>query len=109
MPDRSEPSFHREAGFDGPPPLPHGYRMVESYRRGPVGWITGFLFWTWHVVSLLWVVVLWATPSSYPGESALNGVTFFISLVVWMFGTLFFGFLRHVTRGKKVITAEPVR
>lgn len=86
---------------------------TEKRQRGVFGWIFLILFWAFQLIMVLWFVGgLSAAGDTAAGMTnemeragAAVGTAIGASMIIalWAFGTIIFGALALLTRGKKII------
>ncbi len=88
-------------------------RMIERYRRGPIGWLMRILFWGFNALMAFALIVGIAgnaeratqitDASTRAGYWAGTWLGVAILLIVWAAGAIILGLLSHFTRGRKEI------
>ena len=87
------------------PPPPSGAVYVETCRPGIAGRVAAALFFGWNLLTALWLALLLV--ATIAGLGRLPGVvTLAFTACVWVGGALPLAVLRHVTRGRRMITVK---
>ena len=89
--------------------------FVETYRRGPFGWLMLVLFWAWHALmaifhTLVLGMVMFTprpTPTGAPEQAGYaigRALSLIVMLTVWALGSFILSLAVYASRGNRVLT-----
>ena len=84
-----------------------GTLQIERRKRGIFGWIVAIIFWTFNILTAVWLFGAFKAGSEMPATEAGIaigiGVAVTVILWTWLFGAIILGIMMFFTRGKRII------